>query len=86
LKKFITGVGKGKKELILLKAFQRYNIEFKTPDEAEAYGLAKIGMLYLFEKKKCFKKVICSKSFEQEVLNKCLSEEAEVFNGFKDWK
>ncbi len=47
LKKFVTGVGKGKKELMQLKVFQKWGQEFKTNDEADAFGLAMVGVRFL---------------------------------------
>lgn len=43
LKKWITGSGKGDKNLILLKAFRKWGIEFCSDHECDAYGLATIG-------------------------------------------
>lgn len=42
LKKFVTGKGNCKKDLILLKVFQKWNVEFSCDDLADAYGLARI--------------------------------------------
>lgn len=44
LKKFITGKGQCKKDLILLKVFKRWNVEFEISDLADAYGLARMAM------------------------------------------
>lgn len=44
LKKFITGKGQCKKDLILLKVFKRWNVEFDVSDLADAYGLARMAM------------------------------------------
>jgi crossover junction endodeoxyribonuclease RuvC len=41
LKKFVTGKGNCKKDLILLKVFQKWNVEFSSNDLADAYGLAR---------------------------------------------
>ena len=41
LKKFVTGKGNCKKDLILLKVFQKWGIEFTCDDLADAYGLAR---------------------------------------------
>jgi crossover junction endodeoxyribonuclease RuvC len=41
LKKFVTGKGNCKKDLILLKVFKKWNVEFSSNDLADAYGLAK---------------------------------------------
>lgn len=42
LKKFVTGVGKGKKQLMLKEAYKRWEIE-GTDNEIDAYGLAMFG-------------------------------------------
>jgi Holliday junction resolvasome RuvABC endonuclease subunit len=45
LKKFVVGSG-GKgvdKDQMLLQAYKRWGVEFRTNDECDAYGLAKIG-------------------------------------------
>ena len=44
LKKFITGKGQCKKDLILLKVFKRWKVEFEISDLADAYGLARMAM------------------------------------------
>jgi crossover junction endodeoxyribonuclease RuvC len=41
LKKFVTGKGNCKKDLILLKVFQKWDVEFTCDDLADAYGLAR---------------------------------------------
>lgn len=43
IKKFLSGKGNLPKDAVKLKAFQKFNTEFKTTDEAEAYTLVKIG-------------------------------------------
>ena len=50
LKKFITGKGNIKKDVILLEIFKRYDIEFYDDNLGDAYGLAKIGESILNEK------------------------------------
>ena len=50
LKKFITGKGNIKKDVILLEIFKRYDVEFYDDNLGDAYGLAKIGELLLDEK------------------------------------
>lgn len=47
LKKFITGKGNAKKEDIKLGIYKKYGKEFKTSDEADAYGLMAIGYSYV---------------------------------------
>jgi len=44
LKKFVTGSGKGKKELILLKTFKKWGVEFENNNLADAYGLARMAL------------------------------------------
>ena len=41
LKKFITGKGNAKKELMLLKVYKRWGVEFNDNNMADAYSLAK---------------------------------------------
>jgi len=41
LKKFVTGKGQCKKELMLMKIYKRWNIEFEITDLADAYALAR---------------------------------------------
>jgi crossover junction endodeoxyribonuclease RuvC len=48
LKKFITGKGNCKKELMLLETFKRYELSFTNNNICDAYGLAKIGHAYLY--------------------------------------
>jgi len=43
LKKWITGIGKGDKNMMLLKAYRKYNIEFANDHVCDAYGLAMVG-------------------------------------------
>jgi Holliday junction resolvasome RuvABC endonuclease subunit len=45
LKKFVTGKGSGKKEVIMLEAYKRWGIE-GTNDEVDAYCLAMVGLAY----------------------------------------
>lgn len=44
LKKFVTGDGRAKKDLILLKTYKKWGVEFKVNDEADAYGLARMAL------------------------------------------
>jgi len=46
LKKFVAGEGKGncKKELILLKTYQKWGVEFDNNNLADAYGLARMAL------------------------------------------
>ncbi|MGD2073064.1 MAG: hypothetical protein PVG65_06210, partial [Candidatus Thorarchaeota archaeon] len=43
LKKFVTGKGNCKKELILLKVYQKFEIEFDNHNLADAFSLAKMA-------------------------------------------
>lgn len=44
LKKFVTGKGNMKKEMMLKEVYKRWNIDCDTNDEADAVGLAHFGM------------------------------------------
>jgi len=44
LKKFVTGKGNSKKELILLKTFKKWGVEFDNNNLADAYGLARMAL------------------------------------------
>lgn len=44
LKKFITGKGNVKKDIILMEIHKRYGITIFDDNEADAYGLAQIGL------------------------------------------
>jgi Holliday junction resolvasome RuvABC endonuclease subunit len=67
LKKFITGSGKGDKNMILLKAFQKWGKEFTDDHTCDAYGLARIGMeVYNIQHKE--KDIKDYFQYEQEVL------------------
>ena len=44
LKKFVTGDGRCKKDLILLKTYKKWGIEFSINDLADAYGLARMAL------------------------------------------
>jgi len=47
LKKFITGKGQVKKELILLNVYKRWGVEFDNNNLADAYGLAQLGRAFI---------------------------------------
>ena len=47
LKKFATGKGNCKKDLVLLNVFKKWGVEFQTNDEADAFVLAMIGQALL---------------------------------------
>ncbi len=44
LKKFVTGKGNAKKDLILLKVYKKWGVEFENDNLADAYGLARMGL------------------------------------------
>jgi len=44
LKKFVTGKGNCKKDLVLLKVFQKWGVEFSDNNLADAYSLAKFAL------------------------------------------
>jgi len=43
LKKFVTGKGNSKKELMLLEVYKRWGVSFKDHNLADAYGLAQMS-------------------------------------------
>ena len=43
LKKFVTGKGQCKKDLMLMKTYKKWGIEFDNSDLCDAYGLARYG-------------------------------------------
>lgn len=43
LKKFVTGKGNSKKELMLLEVYKRWGVEFKNNNLADGFGLAKMA-------------------------------------------
>lgn len=45
LKKFCTGKGAGKKEMVIGHLMKRYGVEFSTNDEFDAYGLYRLGLV-----------------------------------------
>lgn len=51
LKKFVTGDGRAKKDLILLKTYKKWGVEFEVHDLADAYGLARMA-LHEYDKEK----------------------------------
>ena len=44
LKKFITGKGNSKKELMLLKVYKKFGVEFEDHNLADAYSLARMAL------------------------------------------
>lgn len=43
LKKFITGNGASKKDVMLIETYKRYGVSIMNDNECDAYGLAQIG-------------------------------------------
>ena len=52
LKKFITGKGNAKKEVMLMKILKRYGLEFENNNLADAYALCRYGESLINESKK----------------------------------
>ena len=46
LKKFITGKGNAKKDVMRLEVYKHWGVEAKTDDEIDAFGLALFGAAY----------------------------------------
>jgi Holliday junction resolvasome RuvABC endonuclease subunit len=44
LKKFVTGDGRAKKDLMLLKVFKKWGVEFADDNLADAYSLARLAL------------------------------------------
>jgi len=44
LKKFVTGKGNAKKELMLLKVYKKWGVEFSDNNMSDAYGLARMAL------------------------------------------
>ena len=44
LKKFVTGKGNSKKDLMLLKTFKKWGVEFSDNNICDAYGLARMAV------------------------------------------
>ena len=44
LKKFVAGDGRAKKELMLLKVYKKWGVEFEDNNLADAYGLARMAL------------------------------------------
>lgn len=43
LKKFVTGSGNAGKDVVILHTYKKWDVEFTSNDEADAYGLARIA-------------------------------------------
>ena len=50
LKKFVIGQGKGKKDMMRLHVFKRWNYEHECDDVVDAFALAQVGLAYMGEK------------------------------------
>ena len=44
LKKFVTGKGNSKKDLMLLKTYKKWGVEFEDDNLCDAYGLARMAL------------------------------------------
>jgi crossover junction endodeoxyribonuclease RuvC len=44
LKKFVTGTGRAKKDLMLLKVYKKWGVEFDDHNLCDAYGLARMAL------------------------------------------
>jgi crossover junction endodeoxyribonuclease RuvC len=60
LKKFITGNGASKKDVMLIETYKRYGVSIMNDNECDAYGLARVGEALLTDVK--------STAFQLEVL------------------
>lgn len=49
LKKFVTGKGNAKKDLMLLNVYKRWEFDTEDDNEADAYGLAQFGRAMIGE-------------------------------------
>jgi crossover junction endodeoxyribonuclease RuvC len=65
LKKFITGKGNSKKDVMLLETYKRYEMSFDNDNLCDAFGLAQIASVIVGESK-----VVAS--FQEEVITKKL--------------
>lgn len=63
LKKFITGSGNAKKDVMLIETFKRYGVTILDDNECDAYGLAQVGLALLDGNSKAITKL------QDEVLN-----------------
>lgn len=70
LKKYLTGEGKGPKDLIILDIYKHWGLEIRQNDLADAYVLARISTDYFnaFTREKPLLKE--NKKYQLEVLNK----------------
>jgi len=57
LKKFVTGKGNAKKDLMLLNVYKKWGVEFENDNLADAYGLARMALeAYTNDKDRTVKK------------------------------
>ena len=63
LKKFITGNGASKKDVIMMEVYKRYGVSITNDNEADAYSLAQVGLALLGGNTKTLVK------FQEEVLS-----------------
>jgi Holliday junction resolvasome RuvABC endonuclease subunit len=49
LKKFVTGSGKGEKEMMIREVYRRWKVEAKNNNEADAAGLLQVGRAVIGE-------------------------------------
>jgi len=66
LKKFVTGKGKGDKNLMLLEVYKKWSVDIKNDNEADAFGLARL-MEYAVDQRQ-EKPIKELKKYESEVL------------------
>lgn len=57
LKKFITGNGAAKKDVMLIEIYKRYGVTILNDNEADAYSLAQVGLALLEGNSKTITKV-----------------------------
>ena len=63
LKKFVTGKGNAKKDTMIAHVRDKWGMLFETSDEADAYGLVKLGQAYCFPE-------LCANQAQREVVAK----------------
>lgn len=51
VKKFVTGKGNSKKDVMRLGVYKKWKVEFETNDEVDAYAIARVGEGLLFSEK-----------------------------------
>lgn len=63
LKKFITGSGASKKDVLMMEIYKRWGVSIADNNEADAYSLAQVGLALFGGNSKAITK------FQQEVIN-----------------